>query len=174
MGGDRAPPAPSRLLSPAAPPAGKGFLSPARPAGSTEPRGGDGEEGPGAAGASCRRPRRGRAERGGSSARPGPAERRSRAEPNFPRGSDIYTRAHIYRYLIFIFIFSISFSFSRHFRRGPRGGAALAAGRGRCPQRRGWAPPGRPPPRPARLGSARLGPARRAAWPRSLAPRRSR
>lgn len=95
-GGDRAPPAPSRLLPPARPPAGEGFLSPARPAGSAEPRGGDGEEGPGAAGASCRRPRRGRAERGGSSARPGPAERRSRAEPNFPGGSDTHTHAHTY------------------------------------------------------------------------------
>lgn len=36
------------------------------------------------------------AERGGSSARPGPAERRSRAEPNFPGGSRIRTYTHTY------------------------------------------------------------------------------
>lgn len=76
-----------------------GFPVPRPPCGLGRAAGRGREEGPGAAGASCRRPRRGRAERGGSSARPGPAERRSRAEPNFPGGSPIHTRTRIYRYI---------------------------------------------------------------------------
>ncbi|KAM6351088.1 tyrosine-protein phosphatase non-receptor type 9-like isoform 1-T1 [Alca torda] len=127
--------------------------------------------GEGAAAASCRRPRRGRAEQRAhlSPARPGPAEGCFPAAPETYRGAAIHKYIYIFEHFFIYFKFFGTFGGDPGAEPpSPRQRRAGGAGARTAAAPRGWAPAGRSPPRPARPGPVRLGPPG-AAGPRSMA-----